>query len=126
MTEMEDTDAAPTVPAAVLQLADQQFRQWRHHPVSEVVLQYLKDYQQALLRELQQRWLQGSVRYADEAEARGRVLVVVELRELQLDAIRAFYGLPQEEEEDDDEDAEDKEEEEDESEDEDDDDDLMY
>lgn len=90
MDESEDTPR--TVPDSVAALSDAQFRAWRHHPVSEVVLQYLRDYRAALLAEMQDRWLQGVTRIADEQEARGRALAVGELAELQLDAVRAFYG----------------------------------
>ena len=83
----------------VRDLGDQQFRSWRHHPVSQVVLHYLEDYRRELLLGLQQRWLGGSLELRDEREGRGRALLAEELVDLEWSAIEAFYGIEQKPEE---------------------------
>lgn len=71
--------------------SEQDFQLWRHHPVSEVFLQYLRDYAGVLEREMMDRWKSGAVRLIDEQEARGRVVACIEVADLPYESIREFY-----------------------------------
>jgi len=65
---------------------------WRHHPVTQVFLQYLRDYQEALARE---GW--GHLLVADHldelliGEMRGRAKTLIELVDLPFEAMEQFY-----------------------------------
>lgn len=67
------------------------FQQWRHHPVSKVVLQFLRDYRESMHRELLERWTAGSLVLADESEMRGRSATLQEFAELQFESMLNFY-----------------------------------
>ena len=84
---------------AVAELSDREFRLWRHHPVSRVLLRYLADYRQELRQDLLLRWLHGSTRLSDpeELEARGRLLAFEEFEELEWAIVQNFYGIEPEE-----------------------------
>lgn len=67
------------------------FQQWRHHPVSKVVLQFLRDYREAMHRELLERWTANSLTLADEHEMRGRSNTLQEFAEIQFESMLNFY-----------------------------------
>ena len=73
------------------------YQTWRHHPVSQVLLHYLKDYQEVLQREAWD-YLKGCLGtqgvQLDEGylgELVGRAKVAAELSDLPFEAIEAFY-----------------------------------
>lgn len=67
------------------------FQQWRHHPVSKVVLQFLRDYREVMHRELLERWTANSLTLSDEHEMRGRSATLQEFAELQFESMLNFY-----------------------------------
>ena len=80
--------------ATLAALGDQQLHLWRHHPVSQVVLQYLRDFSVAVEVKLLADWRAGSLSLAAEQEMRGRVLAWRDVADLEIGALRAFYSVP--------------------------------
>ena len=72
-------------------IEEAEYKAWRHHPVTRLVLQYLEDYRAALVKEAVGRWESGKLVLTDEHELRGRILVVREIGELPFSAIEEFY-----------------------------------
>ena len=81
------------VPQELEELTAEQWALWRHHPVSALVLAFLRDRAGTLEREMLGRWKAGQCRLSDEMEARGRVMELQEVADLSLDAMRTFYGV---------------------------------
>lgn len=81
----------PAIPHPSSQITEQDFLGWKHNPVSKVVLQYLADYRQILLREVIGRFEQGTLLERTEQEIRGRCLTLKDLSELQFGSIQNFY-----------------------------------
>ena len=77
-------------------IQEQDLQAWRHHPVSLVVLQYLRDWAEALKKEAWER-LQGPLDEKLIGELIGRVNTSIELADLPFEAIYAFYQKPEEE-----------------------------
>ena len=67
------------------------FQLWRHHPVTALFLQYLRDYREVLRREALDRWEAGALNLVDQQEMRGRVMTCAEMADLPFEAIRSFY-----------------------------------
>jgi len=76
---------------------DEDYRLWKHHPVSKGVFEYLRLYRGRLEQELIARWLSGSLTLLDEKEARGRILFCDEMLTLPFEAIEAEFKQQQEE-----------------------------
>jgi hypothetical protein len=80
--------------ASLLDLSEREFLQWRHHPVSKVVLAFLADRQKQLISAAVEGWLQSGKLVDEKAlEARGRVLELVDLVGLDWPSLEAFYGI---------------------------------
>lgn len=67
------------------------FAFWRHHPVSKVVLQFMRDRAAMLEQEMLLRWRNKASHLGEENEALGRVVELEELAELSFDNLVAFY-----------------------------------
>jgi hypothetical protein len=97
----EDHTDAPA-PAALQGITEQDYLLWRHHPVTRLLLSYLRDYRADLVLAAQERWLAGELALATEHEMKGRVNSLAELADLPFAAIATFYRqLAQAEEEQD-------------------------
>lgn len=72
-------------------IEEPEFKAWRHHPVTKLLLQYLADYRESLIKEAVGRWEAGQLILTDEHELRARVVTVKELIELQFTMIVEFY-----------------------------------
>ena len=92
---MEQTLEAPQVDPrlAVRDLSDREFRAWLHHPVTLVVLRFLRERSDQQWLVLREGFKAGSVTLADEGVFRGRFLENEEFRALQWSNIQEFYGL---------------------------------
>ena len=77
----------------VLEIPAQDWQAWRHHPVSKVFLQYLRDKRVADEHEIVGRWLGSTLLLMHEQEAKGRNLAMREIENLRLDEVRTFYNL---------------------------------
>ena len=93
-TEQPQTTARQ-MPEELTQLSDHEFRVWKHHPVSKVVLQFLRDRADSLQAGVVQAWLkQGHLNDVHSLEVRGRMLEGRDVAGLTLMGVRTFYGLP--------------------------------
>lgn len=72
------------------------YQEWKHHPVSKVVLQYLADYRAMLLKEHLAEWEAGKLDEVRDLEMRGRVMTLAELADLDFSSIEHFYVTPEE------------------------------
>lgn len=77
-------------------LTEQDYLDWKHHPVTRLFRRYLGDFRDALRRDHTLRWEGGaSPSDAFEIEARGRVLTLGELVDLEFRHIADFYPSKQ-------------------------------
>lgn len=80
-------------------LTEQDYNQWRHHPLTAAYLLYLADLRTSFRTSAADLLEAG--RLAPQAdELRGRLLNLMELQELSLDAIQNFYRHEETEEND--------------------------
>lgn len=84
----QDTEAPET---SFLEIAEADYKLWRHHPVTKVWLQYIVDYSGVLEREAIARWKSGVLKLTEEQEMRGRVMACLEMADLSFESIRSFY-----------------------------------
>ena len=75
----------------LLGITDQNFREWKHHPVTKAVHQYLRDFRQALRRDHTDRWEAGRLDSDIESEARGRCVALLEIVGLEFAHLERFY-----------------------------------
>ena len=68
------------------------FAQWKHHPVTKVLHQFLDDYRAALRRDHLERWESGQENEAIERQAQGRVNTAGEIKDLSFDDLLKFYS----------------------------------
>lgn len=96
----EDVPVAPPLPPELGGLIEQDFLDWRHHPMTKVYRRFLEDYREVLRRTHTERWEKNpEIDIAYEAEARGRVLTIGEMHDLEFDDLVAFYQEPPKQEE---------------------------
>ena len=84
----------------VLGITADNFNQWKHHPGTKAFRKYLADYAAVLERGHTERWKEGPPDDDLEAEARGRVLTLSEIAELEFEHILNFYAEPDQEDDD--------------------------
>lgn len=85
---------------AVKDLSPREYLQWRHHPISKVILHFLEDRRHSLEQDLARRFLTGSPQsvldpsiQAQALEARGRILESADLEALEWRDVAAYYGV---------------------------------
>ena len=79
---------------ALRDLSQREFLQWRHHPVSKVVLAFLADRAKQLTDSTVEGWLHSGKLVDDKAlEARGRILELADLVALDWPSLQFFYGI---------------------------------
>lgn len=84
-----------------IEVSEENFAQWKHHPVTKVFLQYLRDYER-YLAQLQVAELRASSTAMDpfrQGEFKGRISAVAEMAGLTLSHIVQFYQTDESEEE---------------------------
>jgi hypothetical protein len=74
------------------ELTEESYQTWRHHPVTAAYLRYLGDQVANYRLGHLQAYEAGTTNEAQEHERRGRILVLEELQELELGAIKRLYG----------------------------------
>lgn len=79
-----------------LELTSSDYREWRQHPASKVVLKYLEDFAESLDQEAV-RYLYGAETTNEKflGELVGRAKICRELADLPFEAIEQFYGVEQ-------------------------------
>lgn len=76
-----------------------EFQQWRHHPISQVVLAFLSDRRDDLYAQAFEAFLAGGLSALADGEYRGRYMACEELLNLQWRQVCDFYGVVGREEE---------------------------
>jgi len=74
----------------LLELSEEAYHQWRHHPLTSAYLHYLGDQADAF-RTAAADLLEAGQLAPQSDVIRGRILTLRELQNLSLDAIRNFY-----------------------------------
>jgi hypothetical protein len=85
----------------MLDIDDDAFNAWKHHPVTKVYLRFLSDYEEAVRREIAQIIVMGAEAppQFDLGILKGRCLAAREMATLSHGHIAAFYAPPYKEEE---------------------------
>jgi hypothetical protein len=81
--------------AAIFGVTEQDFKLWKHHPVSKVVAQYCADYREALIKQHLAEWMAGKIEEARDLEMRGRIAQLDDVGGLTFDSIATFYPQPE-------------------------------
>lgn len=87
-------DQKDSPPPSIKGVVEADYQGWRHHPVSKVVLQYLKDYHLAMKEEAWHYLLgarSGKLDPEHLGEISGRAKAAWELADLPFEALVAFY-----------------------------------
>lgn len=82
----------------IADIAAQQYAEWRNHPVTMFIYQYMRDMTEAIELKMLADWRSGAAKLSDETEARGRCGALREIPELKWESIQTFYGIEPEEE----------------------------
>lgn len=69
------------------------YNNWKHHPVTKMFREYLSDYRGALTKRMVELWENGALKLTDEQEARGRLMAIREIIDLEFGHIANMYGL---------------------------------
>jgi hypothetical protein len=77
----------------VTDIAPEQYAQWRQHPVTRFMFQFMDDCAKRTEEELLFRWRAGALKMVDEQEGRGRVLQLRDIPEWKWASIQEFYGI---------------------------------
>lgn len=75
----------------VFGISEADFQAWRHHEVTKLMMQYLKDFCFALERDHLLRWKAGETEDRLEYEAAGRTKTLEELANLEFSHVALFY-----------------------------------
>ncbi|MEJ0093815.1 MAG: hypothetical protein WDN46_10330 [Methylocella sp.] len=79
-------------PVVIKGITAEDFQQWKHNPVSKVVLAYFADYADALTHDTVTVFLQGGALVEpSQLERRGRILAAKDASELEFESLRSFY-----------------------------------
>lgn len=77
--------------SVVNDISDSEFSQWRHHPVTRIVLRLLADQADLYKLEALAAFMAGNLTALQEHETRGRVMQANEMVQLQRNEILGFY-----------------------------------
>lgn len=76
------------------ELNEQDYQSWRHHPVTKIFHQYLRDYVSLVERAELANWRAGERNEVRSLGARGQVQACEEMVDLKFEDIEAFYREP--------------------------------
>ena len=77
-------------------LKEADYADWKHHPVTKALLQYLADYRQTLRNVYLAEWEVGKEDPMRALELRGRIATLGEITQLSLADIETFYSEQEE------------------------------
>src|SRR5271168_1350448 len=84
----------PVVPQILAELSPQQFQAWRHHPVTQLLLQdYLPAWRAARGKELLNAILGGSADVPTQQRVRGEILMAIGIEDISLETLRHFWEV---------------------------------
>lgn len=69
------------------------YNNWKHHPVTKMFREYLEDYRGAMTKRMVELWENGALKLSEEQEARGRMMAIREVIDLEFIHIASMYGL---------------------------------
>lgn len=70
----------------------EQYNEWRNHPATLFFRQFLKDRANGLIQQCNESWLNAPDIFEKEsAEARGRILELLEMTDVPFETIDTFY-----------------------------------
>lgn len=106
MTETQPEKPSPTLPPQrrteeadrlechreLMQFQASDFQAWRHHPLTRVVLRFLRDYRDDCYVKAFDAFLAGGLTGIQEGELRGRYAACDEIVELDWQSLCAWYG----------------------------------
>lgn len=75
----------------------QEFREWRHHPISEFFFEYLRDFSEALADQHKLRWANGIEAERGEKWAHGQYTGVNEIADVDFkrDILEFYSSVPE-------------------------------
>lgn len=93
-TLVEEAQAPPQYqnPQAV-EMGEQDFQGWRHHPITQCFLLFLAHRSQALSRDAHDFYMAARLEDAEKQGLRGRIMELEELCGLKHSDIQSFYGV---------------------------------
>lgn len=75
----------------------EEYNEWRHHPVSKVFLQFLRDKKAFLTNAMMEQWLDGRESFAQsEQTVRGQIIELGEIADMPFEHISEFYKQEEE------------------------------
>ena len=97
MTDQPEAPAPePVVNPYLREVTEQDFLDWKHHPVTKLFRQWLADYGRALRSGHEELWLDAPAGTALDpvlaSEMKGRVLTLAELHVMTFQSIQNFYA----------------------------------
>lgn len=75
------------------EITKDQFGFWRNHPVTKIILQYMKDKSEAIESNMLIGWKSGSMKLVDEQVWRGHHQSLVMMQNLSWADVMDFYGV---------------------------------
>ncbi len=92
-SNLESLPTPPEVPEEVAQVSDEQFREWRQHPVTKAVHRYLEDHRRSLRVDAADRWESGETEGPEkEGFYRGIATADYLLAHLEWAGVLKLYG----------------------------------
>jgi hypothetical protein len=75
-----------------MNISREEYQEWRHHPVSKIFLQFMRDKQAFLKAAALEQWVDGSESFANcNQTIRGQIIELGEMSECPFEAISEFY-----------------------------------
>lgn len=79
-------------PAVVAGITETDYTMWLHsNPVAQMLMKYLRDYRDDLLKGLMESWLNDNLELSSEHEMRGYARALEEITTIRIPQIAAFY-----------------------------------
>jgi hypothetical protein len=70
----------------------EEYNEWRHHPVSKVFLQFLRDKKEFLTKAMMDQWLDGNEAFDRAGQTvRGQIIELGEIADMPFEQISEFY-----------------------------------
>ncbi len=88
-----DERSEKVAPAAVAGITETDYTMWLHtNPVAQMLMQYLRDYRDDLLKGVMESWLTKGLDLSSEHEMRGYARALEEITTIRIPEIAAFYA----------------------------------
>ena len=75
-----------------MEITKEEYQSWRHHPVTKVFLQYVRDFREQATQGALNDWLSGGRSFAEVSDVvRGQIHLLRDIEELEFASIEEFY-----------------------------------